>query len=133
MDSVCLQKTRFRALSGPTSHDIAILSLRYLISRDTCSGRLAAPRSGAVPPPWYLVLHRHIRAIPDFATYRAIIVRYPTKTSTKTCCDTVATSVARYEKYRCWASKFTPTLRLVRNPVLDSRHTPHGPNPLFCS
>ena len=29
------------------------------------------------PPPWYLVSHRHICAIPHFATYRAIIVRYP--------------------------------------------------------
>ena len=27
------------------------------------------------------------------------------KTSTKTFCDTIATSIARYEKYRCWASK----------------------------
>ena len=42
---------------------------------------------------------------PHFATYRAIIVRYPTKTSTKYICDTIAASVARYEKYRCWASK----------------------------
>ena len=56
-------------------------------------------------PPWYLILHRHIYAIPHFATYRAIIVRYPTKTSTKYFCDTIATSIARYEKYRYWASK----------------------------
>ena len=34
-------------------------------------------------PPWYLVSHRHICAIPHFATYRAIIMRYPMKTSTK--------------------------------------------------
>ena len=27
------------------------------------------------------------------------------KTSTKYFCDTIATSIARYEKYRCWASK----------------------------
>ena len=51
-------------------------------------------------PPWYLVSHRHICAIPHFATYRAIIVRYPTKTSTKENCDTIAASIARYEKYR---------------------------------
>ena len=57
------------------------------------------------PPPWYLILHRHIRAIPHFATYRAIIVRYPLKTSTRDFCDTIATSITRYEKYRCWASK----------------------------
>ena len=54
-------------------------------------------------PPWYLVLHRHICAIPHFATYRAIIVRYSMKTSTREFCDTIATSIARYEKYRCWA------------------------------
>ena len=56
-------------------------------------------------PPWHFVSHRHICAIPDFATYRAIIVRYPIKTSTKNVCNTIPTSIARYEKYRCWASK----------------------------
>ena len=56
-------------------------------------------------PPWYLVSHRHICAIPHFAIYRSIIVRYPTKTSTKEFCDTIAASIARYEKYRYWASK----------------------------
>ena len=35
-------------------------------------------------------------------------MRYPTKTSTKEFRDTIATSIARYEKYRYWASKFTP-------------------------
>ena len=30
---------------------------------------------------------------------------FPTLTSTKKFCDTIATSIARYEKYRCWASK----------------------------
>ena len=81
-------------------------------------------RGGITPPkwcdtpPWYLVLHRHICAIPHFATYRAIIVRYPIKlieTSTKEFCDTIATNIAQYEKYRCWASKFrcAPSSRLV--------------------
>ena len=56
-------------------------------------------------PPWYLVSHRHICAIPHCATYRAIIVRYPTKTSTKEFCDTIAASIARHEKYRYWSSK----------------------------
>ena len=94
-------------LSGPISRDIAILSLRYPVLRDTFSGRLALPPNGAIPPPWHLVSHKHICAIPHFATYRAIIVRYPTKTSTREFCDTIATSIARYEKYRCWASKPT--------------------------
>ena len=92
-------------LSGPISRDTAILSLRYPISRDTFSGRVALPQNGAIPPPWCLVSHRHICAIPHFATYRAIIVRYPTKTSTKEFCDTIAAGIARYEKYRYWASK----------------------------
>ena len=65
-------------------------------------------------PPWHLVSHRHICAIPPFATYRAIIVRYPTKTSTKEFCDTIARSIARYEKYRCWFSKHTNSFLSVR-------------------
>ena len=31
-------------------------------------------------PPWCLVLHRHISAIPHFATYRAILVQYLSRT-----------------------------------------------------
>ena len=58
-------------------------------------------------PPWHLVSHRHSCAIPHFATYRAIIVRYPTKRSTREFCDAIATSTARYKKGRCWASRPT--------------------------
>ena len=36
--------------SGPISRDIAILSLRYPLSRDTFSGRSALPQKGAIPP-----------------------------------------------------------------------------------
>ena len=57
------------------------------------------------PPLVHLVSRRRICAIPQFATCRAIIVRYPTKTSTGWFCDTFATSIVRYEEYRCWASK----------------------------
>ena len=93
-----------RRLSGPISRDIAILSLiphiAWYFLREVC-----APPKWCDTPPWYLVSDRHICAIPHFATYRAIIVRYPTKRSTKLFCDTIATSIARYEKYRCWASK----------------------------
>ena len=92
-------------LSGPKLRDTAILSLRYSISRDTFPGRSALPPKWCDTPPWYLVSHRHISAIPHLATYRAIPVRYPIKTSTKSFCDTIATSIARYEKYRCWVSK----------------------------
>ena len=66
---------------------------------------VSTPPKWCETPPWHLVSHRHICAIPHFATYRAIIVRYPTKVSTKEFCDTIAASIARYEKYRCWASK----------------------------
>ena len=38
-------------LSGPISRNAAILSLRYPISRDTFSGRLALPQNGGIPPP----------------------------------------------------------------------------------
>ena len=45
--------------------------------------------------------------MPRLASYRAIIVRHPRSTSTKEFCETIATcaSIARYEKYRFWASK----------------------------
>ena len=56
-----------------------------------------APPNWCDTPPWYLVSDRHISVIPHFATYRAIIMRYPTKTSAKEFCDNIATSIARYE------------------------------------
>ena len=91
--------------SGPISRDIAILSLQYPISRDTFSGRSAALPNWCDTLHWYLVSHTHICAIPHFATYRSIIVRYPMQTSTKKLCDTIAPSIARYGKSFCWASK----------------------------
>ena len=99
-------------LSGPISRDTAILSLLYPISRYTFQGRLA--KMVRTPPPLATISHRRIRAIPHFATYRTIIVRYPIKTSTKEFCDTMATSIARYEKYRCWADAINETLGLSR-------------------
>ena len=73
---------KFATLSGPVSRDTATLSLRYPISPDTFSGRLALPQNGAILPAWYLVSHRHVCAMFHFAAYRAIIiVRYPRKTS----------------------------------------------------
>ena len=72
---------------------------RYLLRE------VSTPQKWCDTPPWHLVSHRHICAIPHFATYRATIVRYPTRTSMKEFCDTIATHIERYEKYRCWASK----------------------------
>ena len=48
-------------------------------------------------PPWYLVFTQAHLCDAPFATYRAIVVRYPIKTSTKEFCDTIATNIARYE------------------------------------
>ena len=109
--SMHIQRTRTSAwkhqdddrLCGPISRDIAIVSLRYPLLRDTFSAIPVIPQQGAIPP-LCLVLHRHINSIPHFANYRAILVRYPRKTSTKEFCATIAERIARYEKYRCWAS-----------------------------
>ena len=60
-------------LSGPISRNIARLSLRYPISGDTFSRRIAAPQNGAIPP-LLLASHMHICAILHLATY-VIIVR----------------------------------------------------------
>ena len=43
--------------------------------------------------PWYLGSHRHICAIPHFATHHAITVRYPIKTSRKEFCDAIVWKV----------------------------------------
>ena len=57
-------------------------------------------------PSWYLVSHRHICATRHFAAYCVIIVPYPMiKKSTNEFCDAITTSIARYERHRCWASK----------------------------
>ena len=68
--------------------------------------------------------HRDICAISShFATYRAIIVRYPMKkASTKEFCNTIATSIVRYEDYRCWPSKsvvpfLVPSFRCLESVV----------------
>ena len=48
---------------------------RAILSREFNS----PPKWCDTPPPWHLVSHRHICAMPNFATYRAIIVQYPIK------------------------------------------------------
>ena len=73
---------KYCQLSGPISRDTAILSLRYPISRNTSQGRSALSQNGAIPP-LALSFTRHVCAIPHFATYRAIIARYPTKQAQK--------------------------------------------------
>ena len=59
-----LQGAAQRGLSGPISRDIAIVSLRYPLSRDTFSAIPAIPQQDAIHPPGALF-------------YTAISVRYP--------------------------------------------------------
>ena len=95
-----------------------MLSPLSLVSRDVFFRELSAPPEWCDNPPWHVASHRHSCAIPHSATYRAIIVPHPIKTSTKEFCDTIATSIARYEKYRCWASKHlynTPFCNISRD------------------
>ena len=47
--------------------------------RATFSGRSASSPKWCDTTHWRLVLHRHIGAIPYFATYRPVIARYPDK------------------------------------------------------
>ena len=44
---------------------------------------VSTPPEWCATPPWYLVSQRHICAIRHFATYRAIVVRYPIKRISK--------------------------------------------------
>ena len=108
---------------------------------------VSTPPKRCDTPPLYWISHRHTRAIPHFATYCAIIVRYPIKTSTTEFCDTIARSIARYGKYRCWASKVPEVFRGCQNGSFgkrsfcwgDTRHFRHfrrfpgseEQNPLF--
>ena len=71
------------------------------------------------PPFWYLVSHR----LTYSAIYRAIIVRYPPpphKNKHGRVCHTIATSIARHEKYRCWASKHVNRPLFVKVALLQS-------------
>ena len=94
-------------VSGPISRDIAIPLLQYPISRRTFSVGLAHSQRGAITPLWYFHLHGHIHVIPPppFCNISRDSCAIPTltKISTKELCDPIATSVAQYEKYRCWA------------------------------
>ena len=80
-------------LSGPKSRDVAILSLRYPLSRDTfCRQASTRPEFCDTLLGTYFTQARLRDPHPHFATYCAISVRYTIKTSTKQFCDTIATS-----------------------------------------
>ena len=93
-----------RELGGPISRDTAILSLRYPISRDTFSRMLAAPPNTVRYPPLVLSFTQAHLCDTPFCNVSRDNCAIPHKTSTKDFCDTIATSIARYAKYRCWAS-----------------------------
>ena len=89
--------SHLKSLVVPCRAIIAILSLRYPISRDTFQGRVALPQNGAIPPLAITFTQAHLCDTPfcnvsrdtcvipheEFcdiiATYRAILVRYPMK------------------------------------------------------
>ena len=65
-----------------------------------------SPKMVRYPPPWYLSLTKAYLCDTTFCNISCDDgANPPKKTSTKEFCDTIATSIARYEKYRCWASK----------------------------
>ena len=118
LEAPCPQHAPCRSSNAPTGSNLVApyrAILRYYRcdtpSRAILLREVSTPPKWCDTPHWYLILHRHISAIPHFATYRTIIVRYliKKKTSTKSFCDTIATSIVRYEKYRCWASKYSET------------------------
>ena len=95
-------------LGGPILREIVILvilALRYPISRDAFSGRSGVHQNGAIPPHWAVSFTKAHLCETRFVIYCAFIVQCPIKTSTKEFCDTITTSIAPCEKYRCWASK----------------------------
>ena len=63
-------------ISGPRIADKNFTDTRMFLTYRAIlfiKGIHRAPKMVRYPPPWYLVLHRHICLIPHFATYRAII------------------------------------------------------------
>ena len=98
------QKLTPTVLSGPVLRDTAILSLRYPISRDTFSeGGGHSPKIVRYPPLLLSFTQAH-QCDTLFCNVLRDNVRYPMKKNTQGFCDTIATSIARYEKYRYWAS-----------------------------
>ena len=79
--------------------DIAILSLRYPISHDTFSGRLTFPQNGAIPRLALGFTQAHLYDTPFCYISRD---NCAIQKNMKESFGIIATSIARYEKYRCW-------------------------------
>ena len=86
------KKEKHLNLSGPTSHDIAILSLRYLISR-----YLTPPKWCGIPLGTWLHTGTSVRH-PILHAYRAIMVRYPTKQAQKSVAILLSLQASRPKK-----------------------------------
>ena len=92
-------------LSGPILCDIAILSLRYPISRDTFKGRLALPKMVRYPPLVLSFTQAH-RCDTPFCNLSRDNCAIPHKNKHERVFAILSLQVLRYmKKYRCWASK----------------------------
>ena len=89
-------------LCGPISHDVAILLLRYPISRDTFSVVSPLPPKRCDTPFTSTDINVRYPILQKIANTCAIP---PNKhKNTKERGDAIATRIARYERYRCGAS-----------------------------
>ena len=81
-----------------------------------------SPKMVRYPPPLVLSFtHAHLCDTPFCNVSRDNCAISHFKTSTKYFCDTIATSIARYEKYRCWASKAPHTAKINSPPTSPSQ------------
>ena len=97
---------------------------------------VGTPTKWCGTPPWYLVSHRQICAIPHFAAHRTTIVRYPTKigalktTSAVLKCSKILAPVPATTSGNClvFSRKLLPVLVFPvlhpsAHPVVNNRHT----------
>ena len=65
--------SRVRSGGSVPNNPLAILSLRYAISRNTFCRETSPPPNWCDAPRWHLVLHRHVCVKLCFASYRAML------------------------------------------------------------
>ena len=90
---------------------IAVLSPRPVgvgvsetLPSDTLSGISVLTQNGAMPPPLGTEFHTGTSVRYPILLHIGDNGATPPKTRTDEFCDTIAGSIAQYEKYRCWAS-----------------------------
>ena len=99
--SLCL--IIIKELRGPISRDIAIVSLRYPYRAILSQPSQQSPKRVRYPLGTSFT-QTYQCDTPILQHIARDTCAIPRKTSTKTFCDTIAQSIARYEKYRYWAS-----------------------------